>query len=207
MPLVKTPSCWWCVFYFTLSHRSSLYVPCRAQRPLMVVKLILGFVLKMAVFWPWLARELFFSHALEQSTLKRWVSDGYHLLMSDTRLVWQCWTIVAAGCGCNAILSLSFLFRWIRYLSHFRDDSKNTLDLLDLRDKLPSKKADTDGRASWARRAPPRFGGGRYFIFFTKEACQLCDWHMLFVFPPPSTALPITWWLLDGCSMMTFRWM
>lgn len=53
----------------------------------------------------------------------------------------------------------------IRYMSHFQNDSKNTLDLLDLRDKLPSKKADTDGRASWARRAPPRFGDERWFDF------------------------------------------
>lgn len=42
-----------------------------AQRPMAVLKLVLGFVLKMAVFWPWLARDLFFSQSLEQSALKR----------------------------------------------------------------------------------------------------------------------------------------
>lgn len=62
----------------------------------------------------------------------------------------------------------------IRYMSHFQNDSKNTLDLLDLRDKLPSKKADTDGRASWARRAPPRFGDERwfYFIYFISNIME-----------------------------------
>ena len=40
----------------------------------MAVKIVLGFVLKMALFWPWLARDIFFSQALEQSTLKRWVN-------------------------------------------------------------------------------------------------------------------------------------
>lgn len=41
------------------------------QRPVMAVKIVLGFVLKMAVYWPWLARDLFFCQSLEQSTLKR----------------------------------------------------------------------------------------------------------------------------------------
>lgn len=43
------------------------------QRPVMAVKIVLGFVLKMAVYWPWLARDLFFCQSLEQSTLKRYI--------------------------------------------------------------------------------------------------------------------------------------
>lgn len=45
-------------------------LPC-FQRPVMAVKIVLGFVLKMAVYWPWLTRDLFFCQSLEQSTLKR----------------------------------------------------------------------------------------------------------------------------------------
>lgn len=47
------------------------FVISSVQRPVAVVKLILGFVLKLAVFWPWLAKDLFFSQSLEQSTLRR----------------------------------------------------------------------------------------------------------------------------------------
>lgn len=45
------------------------------ERPVAVLKLVLGFVLKMAVFWPWLARDLFFSQSLEQSALRRYMTN------------------------------------------------------------------------------------------------------------------------------------
>lgn len=44
----------------------------------MAVKIVLGFVLKMAVYWPWLARDLFFCPSLEKSSLKR--QERYLLL-------------------------------------------------------------------------------------------------------------------------------
>ncbi|CAM9287155.1 unnamed protein product, partial [Hapterophycus canaliculatus] len=90
------------------------------QRPVMAVKIVLGFVFKMAVYWPWLARDLFFCQSLEQSALKR-------------------------------------------YMSCFKADSKNGLDLGDLRGQLPSRKTDGDGRATWVQQAPPRLviGAGR----------------------------------------------
>ncbi|CAN0289306.1 unnamed protein product [Pylaiella littoralis] len=83
------------------------------ERPVMAVKIVVGFVLKMAVYWPWLARDLFFCQSLEQSALKR-------------------------------------------YMSSFKADSKNGLDLLDLRTQLPITNADEEGRATWLRQAPPR---------------------------------------------------
>ncbi|CAM9382966.1 unnamed protein product [Sphacelaria rigidula] len=45
------------------------------ERPVAVVKLVLGFVLKLAVFWPWLAKDLFFSQSLEQSALRRYMAN------------------------------------------------------------------------------------------------------------------------------------
>eukprot|EP00903_Cladosiphon_okamuranus_P018209 g16750.t1 len=83
------------------------------ERPVMAVKIVLGFVLKLAVYWPWLARDLFFCQSLEQSTLKR-------------------------------------------YMSCFKADSRNGLDLGDLLAQLPSQKADSEGRATWLQQAPPR---------------------------------------------------
>ncbi|CAM9734987.1 unnamed protein product, partial [Ectocarpus sp. 12 AP-2014] len=83
------------------------------QRPVMAVKIVLGFVLKMAVYWPWLARDLFFCQALEQSALKR-------------------------------------------YMSSFKADSKNGLDLMDFSGQLPMKMANADGQATWVNQAPPR---------------------------------------------------
>ncbi|CAM9310184.1 unnamed protein product [Scytosiphon promiscuus] len=83
------------------------------QRPVMAVKIVLGFVFKMAVYWPWLARDLFFCQSLEQTALKR-------------------------------------------YMSCFKADSKNGLDLGDLRGQLPSEKVDEEGRAMWVQQAPPR---------------------------------------------------
>ncbi|CAM9110275.1 unnamed protein product [Ectocarpus fasciculatus] len=83
------------------------------QRPVMAVKIVLGFVLKMAVYWPWLARDLFFCQALEQSALKR-------------------------------------------YMSSFKADSKNGLDLMDFSGQLPMKMANANGQATWVNQAPPR---------------------------------------------------
>lgn len=42
-----------------------------SQKPVTAVKIVLGFVLKMAVYWPWLARDLFFCPSLEQAALRR----------------------------------------------------------------------------------------------------------------------------------------
>lgn len=44
-------------------------------------------------------------------------------------------------------------------MANFKADSKNGLDLSDLRAKLPIKKSDADGKATWLPDAPPRFVG------------------------------------------------
>jgi len=44
-----------------------------------------------------------------------------------------------------------------RYMSSFRADSRNGLDLGDLLTQLPSKMADEEGRATWLPQAPPRY--------------------------------------------------
>lgn len=43
-----------------------------------------------------------------------------------------------------------------RYMSSFKADSRNGLDLGDLLAQLPSQKADSEGRAAWLEQAPPR---------------------------------------------------
>eukprot|EP00904_Undaria_pinnatifida_P004719 jgi/Undpi1/14248/HiC_scaffold_9.g03897.m1 len=45
------------------------------ERPVMTIKLVLGFVLKMAVSWRWLARDLFFCQSLEQTALNRYMAN------------------------------------------------------------------------------------------------------------------------------------
>lgn len=44
-----------------------------------------------------------------------------------------------------------------RYMTNFQADSKNGLDLGDLRPQVPMKKADAEGRATWVQAAPPRW--------------------------------------------------
>lgn len=57
-----------------------------------------------------------------------------------------------------ARVSMALLTDRKRYLSSFKADSKHGLDLLDLRNQLPIKKVDEEGRASWLGQAPPRYG-------------------------------------------------
>ncbi|CAM9129087.1 unnamed protein product [Discosporangium mesarthrocarpum] len=45
------------------------------ERPVAALKIVVGFVLKLAVHWPWLARELFFCTSIEQSTLGRYMAN------------------------------------------------------------------------------------------------------------------------------------
>lgn len=42
-------------------------------------------------------------------------------------------------------------------MANFQADSKNGLDLGDLRPQVPMKKADAEGRATWVQAAPPRW--------------------------------------------------
>lgn len=53
----------------------------------MAVKIVVGFVLKMAVYWPWLARDLFFCQSLEQSALKRYDWSTLDLVPRNTFFV------------------------------------------------------------------------------------------------------------------------
>lgn len=59
-------------------------------------------------------------------------------------------------------------------MSNFKADSKNGLDLGDLGAKLPIKKSNTDGKATWLPDAPPRFVGRDGVGRRLARVCQPC---------------------------------